>query len=388
MTCHRLLTTFISLKKIKITILKGDAAPAFKVLFKSGISAIKPGTYRRPFKINKNKYMKEPKFVVAVGASAGGMNALIELVAQLKPGINAAVFIVMHLSRTSIGDFLLLRLQPHTLLKCSIAKDGEAIEKDHIYIAAPNHHLLVKKDRIILGSGPEENRWRPSIDVLFRSAAAAYSTRTIGIVLTGLLDDGTTGMDAIKRSGGICIVQDPNEAEYPDMPLSVLDSMEVDFCIPLSQMGETILKITQTEHEEKPAPPDVIIESEIAERVVVDFENVQAIAEKSIYACPDCGGGLWYIENGSGNVNRYRCHIGHSYSEKDLVVKQSEILESTLWTALRIMEERRTLLKKMEGDNRKKGLTKISSGYHEKGEGLQAHIDNMKEVLFATQKLA
>jgi hypothetical protein len=121
--------------------------------------------------------------------------------------------------------------------------------------AAANHHLLVKKNKIILGSGPEENRWRPSIDVLFRSAAVAYNTRAIGVVLTGSLDDGTNGMDAIKRSGGITIVQDPNEAEYPDMPLSVLNAMEVDHCIPLSQMGDVIFDITQTKRKEKASMP-------------------------------------------------------------------------------------------------------------------------------------
>jgi len=342
--------------------------------------------------------MKAPKFVIVVGTSAGGMNALIELVSQLKDKMDAAVFIVMHLSRTSIGDFLVHRLQPHTSLKCEVAKENAAIEKGRIYIASPNHHLLIKKNKIILGRGPEENRWRPSIDVLFRSAAAAYSTRVIGVVLTGSLDDGTTGMLAIKRSGGTCIVQDPNEAEYPDMPLSVLNNMEVDYSIPLHQMGETIFEITKTNPEEIAAPQDVIIESEIAERVVVDYENVRKIGEKSIYACPDCGGGLWNINkqnaqlnepdkprNGQGKSDRYRCHIGHSYSEKDLAVKQGEILESTLWTALRIMEERSNLLEKMEDDNNKKGLSKMAASYREKGEDIQFHVDKMKEILFATQ---
>ncbi|CAM4309382.1 chemotaxis protein CheB [Gillisia hiemivivida] len=338
--------------------------------------------------------MKAPKFIIVVGTSAGGMNALIEFVSQLKENIDAAFFIVMHLSRTSISDFLVHRLQPHTSLKCEVAKEDAKIEKGHIYVAAPNQHLLVKKNKIILGWGPEENRWRPSIDVLFRSAAAAYSTRVIGIVLTGSLDDGTTGMLAIKRSGGTCMVQDPNEAEYPDMPLSVLNNMEVDYCIPLHQMGETIFEISQNNPEEIAAPQDVIIESEIAERVVVDYEHVKQLGEKSIYACPDCGGGLWDIPKqnvglndkvGQGNSDRYRCHIGHSYSEKDLVVKQGEILESTLWIALRIMEERRTLLKKMEDDNQKKGLSKMASSYQEKGEDIQFHVDKMKEILYATQ---
>ncbi|CAM4088914.1 chemotaxis protein CheB [Gillisia limnaea] len=343
--------------------------------------------------------MKAPNFIIVVGTSAGGMNALIELVSQLKDSTDAAFFIVMHLSRTSISDFLVHRLQPHTSLKCEVAKEDAKIEKGHIYVAAPNQHLLVKKNKIILGRGPEENRWRPSIDVLFRSAAAAYSTRVIGVVLTGSLDDGTTGMLAIKRSGGTCIVQDPNQAEYPDMPLSVLNNMDVDYCIPLDQMGETFFEISQTNPKEIAAPQDVIIESEIAERVVVDYENVKQLGVKSIYACPDCGGGLWDIPKQNDNLNdpdnhrdgqeksdRYRCHIGHSYSEKDLVVKQGEILESTLWIALRIMEERRTLLKKMEDDNNKNGLSKMAASYQEKGEDIQFHVNKMKEILFATQK--
>ncbi len=333
--------------------------------------------------------MNKPKFVIVVGASAGGLNALSEFVGQLMPGMDAAVFLVMHLSRTSITDFLMLQLQKFTQLKCEVATEGASIKADHIYIAPPNAHLLVKKGSIILGRGPEENRWRPSIDVLFRSAAAAYSTRAIGVILTGLLDDGTTGMLAIKRSGGTSVVQDPNEAEYPDMPLSVLNTMEVDYCISLADMGEVISGITQTSPEEKPAPEDVIIESQIAERVVVDFDNIRQLGEKSIFACPDCGGGLWKINKGAdglGKVDRYRCHIGHSYSEKDLVIKQEEMFESTLWTALRIMEERKTLLKKMEDDNIKRGFSTFAKSYKEKADAMQLHIDKMKEILFASQK--
>jgi two-component system chemotaxis response regulator CheB len=320
--------------------------------------------------------MNEPKFIVVVGASAGGMNA--------------AVFIVMHLSKTSISDFLMIRLKPLTALPCEIATEGALIQKGHIYFASPNLHLLVKKGSISLGRGPEENRWRPSIDVLFRSAAAAYSTRTIGVVLTGLLNDGTTGMLAIQRSGGISIVQDPNEAEFPDMPLSVLNTMEVDHCISLGEMGEVISGITRTTREEKPAPEDVIIESQIAERIVVDYDHVRQLGEKSIYACPDCGGGLWEINKGGpgqGKVDRYRCHIGHSYSERDLVIKQGETFEATLWTALRMMEERRNLLKKLEGDHAKKGLSTMAKNYKEKADEIQTHVDKLKEVLFASQKL-
>jgi two-component system chemotaxis response regulator CheB len=330
--------------------------------------------------------MDSPKYIIVVGASAGGLGALSELVMQLNSEMHAAMFIVMHLSRISISNFLIQRLQPHTSWQCVMAEEGAPIRKGHIYISQPNQHLLVKKDKVLIGRGPEENRWRPSIDVLFRSAAAAYNTRTIGIILTGLLDDGTTGMSALKRSKGVCIVQDPNEAEYPDMPLSVLNNMEVDYCIPLAKMGEVLSEITKGEPEEITAPNDVIIESQIAERVVIEYENVSQLGEKSIYACPDCGGGLWRIEKHGGNEDRYRCHIGHSYSEKDLETKQVEIMENTLWIALRIMEERKTLLKKMEDDNLRKGLTRISRTYRERKDELQVHIDRLKEVVYATQK--
>ena len=330
--------------------------------------------------------MDSPKYIIVVGASAGGLGALSELVMQLNSDMHAAMFIVMHLSRISISNFLVKQLQPHTSWQCVMAEEDAPILKGHIYISQPNQHLLVKKDKVLIGRGPEENRWRPSIDVLFRSAAAAYNTRTIGIILTGLLDDGTTGMSALKRSKGVCIVQDPNEAEYPDMPLSVLNNMEVDYCIPLANMGEILSELTKGEPVEIEAPKDVIIESQIAERVVIDYENVSQLGEKSIYACPDCGGGLWHIKKHSGNGDRYRCHIGHSYSEKDLETKQVEVMENTLWIALRIMEERKTLLKKMEDDNLGKGLTRISITYRERKDELQVHIDRLKEVVYATQK--
>jgi len=179
-------------------------------------------------------------------------------------------------------------------------------------------------------------------------------------------------------------VQDPTEAEYPDMPQSVIQNLEVDYCMPIAEMGNAILLTTQTESVAMKAPVDVIIESEIAERVVIDYENVKRLGEKSIYDCPDCGGGLWNI-NEKGKADRYRCHIGHSYSEKDLAVKQVEVLESTLWIALRMMEERRNLLRKMENSGRTNGLIKMDEGYRNKGEELQLHVDRMKEILYATQ---
>ena len=151
-----------------------------------------------------------PSFVIVIGASAGGLNAIAELVSQFPTDLNAAVFVVLHLSKAALGDILVNRIQKNTSLDCKIAEHNEEIKSGQIYIAPPDEHLLAKEDRIVIGRGPAENRFRPSIDVLFRSAAASHGEKVIGIILTGFLNDGTAGMMAIKQSGGHCIVQDRN----------------------------------------------------------------------------------------------------------------------------------------------------------------------------------
>ncbi len=304
---------------------------------------------------------KKDFFIITVGASAGGINAVNELVSQLSPEINAAVFIVLHLSAAAPGELMVSKIQKHTRLRCKLAENNEVIEAGVIYAAVPNAHLLIKEDKVIIGHGPTENRFRPSIDVLFRSAAASYRERVIGIILTGFLNDGTAGMWAIKQSGGYCIVQDPNEAQYPDMPLSVLDNMEVDKCVPLKDIADVILLRTLEAGQLKriTPPANVIAESKLSEKAATGLENVSSIGEKSVYACPDCGGGLWKVEN--GNLKHYRCHIGHSYSEEDLVVKQAETIENTIWVAVRMMEERKTLLGRIAKDYKEKGLRSLST---------------------------
>ncbi len=329
--------------------------------------------------------VKHPKFIVVIGASAGGLNALIEMVQTFQKGLDVAYCIVLHLSRKGIGDFIVHRLKQATSLACSMAVNGAPIKADNIYIARPNQHLLVKDDHFILGAGPEENRFRPSIDVLFRSAAVAYSSNTIGIILSGLLDDGTSGMWAIKRSGGTCIVQDPNQAEYPDMPLSVMNNMQADHVATLEEIGPLIAEIIKHKKGRKKAvPKDVIAESKIAELTAVGINDVKKLdVEQSIFACPDCGGGLWEAKNDV--IKRYRCHIGHAYTERDLVLKQAEAAGSTLWVALRMMEERTHLLKKMEIDYKKKGYRSLAVTNVEKQHEMKGHINKLKEILFDLQ---
>ena len=327
--------------------------------------------------------------IVVIGTSAGGISALPEIFQRLPGDINAAFFVVIHVSKTGLGEFLLHRLQGFTELPVKLASDNEEIETGRIYIAPADYHLIVKQDTVVLGQGPAENRWRPSIDVLFRSAAAAYGARTIGIILTGLLNDGTSGMIAVKKCGGICMVQDPNEADFPDMPLSVLNMVEVDYTVPLSDMAPLLATLTdRVEVEEIPIPDEVLAEAQLAEKVSTAIEAVGKLGEKSLYSCPDCGGGLWEIKDGKdGKDVHYRCHTGHVYGPDDLNLKQSEALEETLWIALRMMEERRSLLINLSEGEKKKGLSSLSQGQMNRAREMEVHIRRLKEILFATKTI-
>lgn len=325
-----------------------------------------------------------PKFVVVIGTSAGGFFALAELISQLNAEMDAAFFVVMHLPNHGVGNFLVKQMQKYTSMVCTQIEETTEIKRSTIYFAHPNKHLILKEKKVACGSGPRENRWRPSIDVLFRSAAAAFDGHTIGIVLTGMLDDGTAGMSAIKRCGGTCIVQDPNEAEYPDMPLSVMKEVEVDYCVSLEQMGAVIADILVSKDVVNTIiPPDIIKEVAIAESGAATLDDLEQLGEQTVFSCPDCGGVLFEIKN--GQPARYKCHTGHTYSLNTLLAKKNKNMESSLWVALRILEERKKLLKQLVDKNAKRGFHRTVSDYSEKIDQLQQHVNTLKEVLFDTQ---
>jgi two-component system chemotaxis response regulator CheB len=322
-----------------------------------------------------------PKFIVVIGTSAGGIRALEELVMQLDAEMDAAFFVVLHLSRKGVCDVLFQRLQQHSVLRCKLAVHGEAIKKSVVYLAPPDYHLLVDKGTVILGKGAPENRWRPSINNLFRSAAAHYNSSVIGIILTGLLDDGTAGTSIIKRSGGIAIVQNPNEADYPDMPLSVLENMDVDYVESLSNMGGFLREIIAgTDPVPFEVPPDVAIEAAMDKRVSTTVAELTAF-EKSEFNCPDCGGGLWITQK--DHPTHFRCHVGHSFTERELMLRQAEVMENTFWAALRLMEERKALLLRLARRDQERGYRSTASLHLEKATELEHHIENLKQILFA-----
>jgi len=323
---------------------------------------------------------EEPKFIVVIGTSAGGIRALEELVIQLKPEMDAAFFVVLHLSRKGVGDVLFQRLQQHSVVLCKVAVNEEVIKKGTVYLAPPDEHLLIDKEKVLLGKGAPENRWRPSINNLFRSAAANYNSRVIGIILTGLLDDGTAGMSTIKRSGGIAIVQNPNEADYPDMPISVLENMDVDYVESLSNMGTLLSEIiTDTNPVPFEVPPDILMETAMDKRVSTNVNELKQF-QKSEFNCPDCGGGLWITQ--TDHPVHFRCHVGHSFTERELMWTQAEVLENTFWAALRLMEERRALLLRLSRRDEERGYSSTAHLHMEKAKELEEHIQNLKQILF------
>jgi two-component system chemotaxis response regulator CheB len=199
-------------------------------------------------------------------------------------------------------------------------------------------------------------------------------------VLTGLLDDGTSGMSAIKRCGGICIVQEPAEADYPDMPNNVIRNVEVDYRVPIADMGYVIGDIlSKPERPQVPVPADIQLEADITDRMSISTDNLKEIGTHSLLTCPDCGGGLWHINNDS--IHRYRCHTGHVYNEDVLMKRQQDALEESLWVSIRMMEERRNLLLTMAQHEHDKGNTFNETENRKRAEEAEMHIDRLKALL-------
>ncbi|UOQ81275.1 MULTISPECIES: chemotaxis protein CheB [Hymenobacter] len=322
--------------------------------------------------------MNPPPYLIVIGTSAGGMLALTELVRQLPASIPAAVLVVQHLSPESSGEALVNRLSRNSKLKCQLALNQTFIEAGNLYLAPPDRHLLLRVNRLLVTKGPRENGFRPAADTLFRSAAVSFGPSVIGVVLTGMLHDGTAGLDFIKRCGGIAVVQDPLDAEFPSMPESALRNVDIDYNAPLARLGALLVELTH--HPVPPQstaniPKDLQTEAAIAERVVGTTEEVQEIGHQVPMTCPDCGGALWQLNK--GNVLRFRCHTGHAFTADALLDAEQHSLEETLWVAIRMMEERKILLTSMA--SRGSGFWSVQQ--EERVEGLKQHINRLREFL-------
>jgi two-component system chemotaxis response regulator CheB len=196
--------------------------------------------------------------------------------------------------------------------------------------------------------GPKENRHRPAIDPLFRSAARSYGTRTVGIVLSGMLDDGTAGLMAIKRRGGLAIVQRPSEALYPSMPQSALNHVHVDYCLPIDEIGPLLVSLTREPGGEQEVGLSAdALEKEVwtAEMGTDASDGQEHVGQPSVFSCPECGGVLWEIKD--GNFLRFRCRVGHALSAESMLAEQTEAVDKALWNAFKTLEEQVSLTRQL-----------------------------------------
>jgi two-component system, chemotaxis family, protein-glutamate methylesterase/glutaminase len=325
---------------------------------------------------------------IVIGASAGGVQALTKLVADLPPDLPAAVFIVLHIPAHA-PSLLPEILARDTRLTVAHARTGEEITPGHIYVAPPDHHLLIEGKRIRLVHGPKENLHRPSIDTLFRSAARWAGPRVIGVILTGARADGSIGMRQIKQRGGVAIVQDPLEAQFPSMPTSVMQQIDVDYSLPLREIAPTLITLSGQTVEEGnyPVPDEVEIEARIAEQNM-DGEELVASIEKlgtvSKLTCPDCHGALWEIND--EEMLRYRCHVGHSYSAESLNDGQSQVLEIALWSAVRALEEQTMLARSIVARARKSNNKHALRAFEKRAQEAEANSEAIRRLLLAAEK--
>jgi two-component system chemotaxis response regulator CheB len=312
--------------------------------------------------------------IIVVGASAGGIAPVRTLLSKFPKTVPAAIFVVVHTSPDGPG-MLATVFNRSTDLTVVSPEDAMVIRDGHVYVAPPDYHLIVDGRHARLSHGPREHRFRPAVDPLFRTAARHYGERVIGVVLSGHMADGTHGLTLIKKAGGCTIVQDPDEAEVPAMPLNAMRRSQIDYVLPVDEMPRVIMGLlmnrrpsrarrspskrlrTESPSPERPGAPDALRTSELD-------------GPPSPFTCPDCGGTLWEIKEKA--LVRYRCHVGHGFNSESLRDGMDEKLEDTLWSALRAIEENielRTRMKTRATDRRLSAFTAA----------LDEEIDDLKQ---------
>ncbi|HEX5323409.1 MAG TPA: chemotaxis protein CheB [Capsulimonadaceae bacterium] len=321
--------------------------------------------------------------IIVVGASAGGVEVLTKLVSGFSARLPASVFIVVHVppfARSVLPD-ILSRAGP---LPVAHARSDEAVRPGHIYVAPPDRHLVLEAGRVYLSSGPRENRVRPAIDTLFRTAAISYGARVVGVVLSGTLSDGTAGLYEIKQRGGIAIVQDPKDALFPDMPKNALDQVPIDYVLPASKIADILTTLADQPLEDdeggsKDMAPDERPGAEVVADDIVNEIDGRRNGELAIYTCPECSGALWQVN--AGKVVRFTCHVGHVYTGDDLLEGYSEVLERSLWHAARTLRDRANLMQQLANVARERGSRKTAARYEEETRTDSEHAEVIERMI-------
>ncbi|WP_410673334.1 chemotaxis protein CheB [Amycolatopsis sp. cmx-4-68] len=321
--------------------------------------------------------------LVVIGASAGGVEALRQVVRSLSPDFPAAVLVVMHLAPgapTALPQ-ILSRAGP---LRAVPATHAGPLTKGVIHVAPPDHHLLVDEGALMLSHGPTENGHRPAINATFRSAAVAAGSRAIGVILSGALHDGAVGLDAVLERGGLAMVQDPADALYPGMPESALARVHTEHVYPADVLGKVLDRLVRAPAGAGPAePPSPALLLE--DRIARDGVRRGAVAEElaaaaSGYSCPDCQGALLELGQQTGE---YRCRLGHAWSAEALLTARDAELERALWTALRSLDEKATLADRMQRDATGRGLAGLTGRYENTARECGAAAETLRRFLLS-----
>ena len=319
--------------------------------------------------------------IIVLGGSTGAVEAIRRLCADLPPDLNAAVFTVLHIGGGP--DLLAGMLNEAGPLSATTAEDGAPIERGKIYVAPADHHLVLAGEVIRLGRGPRENLTRPAIDPLFRSAAISHGPRVIGVVLTGLLNDGAAGLAAVKQCGGVTVIQNPADAEAADMPLSALRALDVDYRAPVSDMGALLATLSREPAGPAVAvPPSLELEVEIALGRASDTPTIMTFADPVALSCPSCGGVL--SEMRAKPPLRFRCQVGHAFTAEVLDQQKEGSTDEALRVALRIIEERATLADKMAADGRANGRQKSAAMLEARSKEFRHYADVIRKGLIGS----
>lgn len=299
--------------------------------------------------------------IVVVGASAGGVEALRKFIGALPADFPGSVFIVLHVWGDT-KSMLAPILQRTTPLAVREPVDNEPIARGTVYVARPDLHMMIESDHIVIVRGPRENHARPAINPLFRSAAATFGPRVIGLILTGTLDDGSAGLWAVKRCGGIAIVQ--SDADFPDMPQNAREQVAIDHAIPLAEMAGLVNQLAREPVSLALAPevPPAIQINNAAAQMKTNAEiKMDDIGQRSIYSCPECNGPLWEVDE--GGQPQFRCHVGHAFSSGALRNGQQLVIEQSIWSALRALKESATLDERLAERTTALGLDEAADTY-------------------------
>jgi two-component system chemotaxis response regulator CheB len=320
--------------------------------------------------------------IIVIGASAGGVDALRQVASGLPSDLHAAVFVVIHLlpEADSMLPAILARAGP---LPAKHPKDGEKIQPGIVYVAPPNLHLILLDGHVRLSHGPRQNRHRPSVDTLFRSAAYSYGPRVIGAVLTGSLADGAAGLRSIQGRGGATIVQDPDEAQFPGMPRAAL-MMGANECLPLAEIAPRMVRLTAEEGPRGVPAASKELEMEIKHDQGDLTVDLDSIGKPSYFTCPECHGTLWEIPEGAGM--RYRCRVGHGYSAEGLIEHMDETLEDSLWAATRSLMENAHLKERVANRLIEKGNDDIGESLRMQAAQTRRHAETIRRLVSANDR--